>query len=205
MNELNRAHPLICEIVGSIATVRFNRPAERNSLSTVNLAELDTVLSPLIGNRTLKTIIFTGTDNSFLSGADIRELALLNGKTARDFSRRGQLLFQKIAEAPQTTIAAVNGFCMGGGMDLALACDIRLASPTAVFAHPGARLGIITGWGGTQRLSRLIGKARTIELFTTVRRLTSSEALKIGLITGIYEPVLAGAINVAERLAVTSC
>ena len=200
MNELNPARSIICKIVGSIATVRFNRPGERNSLSTVTLAELDTLFSTLIGNRNLQTIIFTGTDNTFLSGADIRELATLDPKTALDFSRRGQRLFQKMADAPQTTIAAVNGFCLGGGMDLALACDIRVASPAAVFAHPGARLGIITGWGGTQRLSRIIGKARTIELFTTASRLTSTEALKIGLITGIYEPVLDGAIDMAKTL-----
>jgi enoyl-CoA hydratase len=200
MNEPNPAPPIICEIVRSIATVRFNRLTESNSLSTTTLAELDTLLSTLIGNRNLQAIIFTGTDNAFLSGADIRELATLDIETAVNFSRTGQRVFQKIAEASQTTIAAVNGFCMGGGMDLALACDNRVASPSAVFAHPGARLGIITGWGGTQRLPRIIGKARTIELFTTARRLTSTEALKIGLITAIYEPVLEGAINVAKTL-----
>src|SRR5882724_12394656 len=103
MNELNPARSIICKIVGSIATVRFNRPGERNSLSTVTLAELDTLFSTLIGNRNLQTIIFTGTDNTFLSGADIRELATLDPKTALDFSRRGQRLFQKMADAPQTT------------------------------------------------------------------------------------------------------
>jgi enoyl-CoA hydratase/carnithine racemase len=200
MNDLNPARPIITDINGSTATIRFNRPAERNSLSTVNLAELDTLLSTLIEDRNLRTLIFTGTGNTFLSGADIRELATLDSKTALDFSRTGQRLFQRIADAPQTTIAAVNGFCMGGGMDLALACHIRLASPNAVFAHPGARLGIITGWGGTQRLPRLIGKSRTIELFTTARRFTSNEALKIGLITGIYDPVLAGALKMAKTL-----
>ena len=178
--------------------VTFNRPASRNSLSIAALYELDSLLSILVNKPALKTLIFTGVEDVFLSGANIRELSSLDSVTAREFSSLGQKLFQRLAEAPQLTIAAINGYCMGGGLDFALACDIRLAASTAVFAHPGARLGIITGWGGTQRLPRLIGKARAIEFFVTARLLVSNEALRIGLITGIFDPVIEEALSIAN-------
>ena len=116
-----------------------------------------------------------------------------------EFARRGQRLFQKIGAAPQLTIAAINGYCMGGGLDLALACRLRYASPDAIFAHPGARLGIITGWGGTQRLPRLVGAARALEILTTAKRVTSGEALEMGLVNGISEHVLGVAQEAAQR------
>ena len=178
--------------------VTFNRPASRNSLSIAALYELDSLLSILVNKPALKTLIFTGVENVFLSGANIRELSSLDSVTAREFSSLGQKLFQRLTDAPQLTIAAINGYCMGGGLDFALACDIRLAASTAVFAHPGARLGIITGWGGTQRLPRLIGKARAIEFFVTARLLVSNEALRIGLITGIFDPVIEEALSIAN-------
>ena len=178
--------------------VTFNRPASRNSLSIATLSELDSLLSILVNKPALKTLIFTGVEDVFLSGANIRELSSLDSVTAREFSSLGQKLFQRLTDAPQLTIAAINGYCMGGGLDFALACDIRLAASTAVFAHPGARLGIITGWGGTQRLSRLIGKARAIEFFVTARLLVSNEALRIGLITGIFDPVIEEALSIAN-------
>jgi enoyl-CoA hydratase len=195
MNELNRRGPIITRISDAIATVTFNRPHERNSLSTKILDSLDVILSDLSANTELQTIIFTGSGNTFLSGADIRELTTLNPQTARDFSRRGQGLCEQIASAPQLTIAAINGYCIGGGLDLALACDIRVASTTAIFGHPGARLGIITGWGGTQRLPRLIGKARALEFFVTARTLTSKEALEIGLVSRVGDPVIDSAVQ----------
>jgi enoyl-CoA hydratase len=178
--------------------VTFNRPASRNSLSIATLSELDSLLSILVNKPALKTLIFTGVEDVFLSGANIRELSSLDSVTAREFSSLGQKLFQRLTDAPQLTIAAINGYCMGGGLDFALACDIRLAASTAVFAHPGARLGIITGWGGTQRLPRLIGKARAIEFFVTARLLVSNEALRIGLITGIFDPVIEEALSIAN-------
>jgi len=178
--------------------VTFNRPASRNSLSIATLSELDSLLSILVNKPALKTLIFTGVEDLFLSGANIRELSSLDSVTAREFSSLGQKLFQRLTDAPQLTIAAINGYCMGGGLDFALACDIRLAASTAVFAHPGARLAIITGWGGTQRLPRLIGKARAIEFFVTARLLVSNEALRIGLITGIFDPVIEEALSIAN-------
>ena len=126
-------------------------------------------------------------------------MQFLTPDSARAFAERGQNLFQRIADARQLTIAAVNGYCMGGGLDLALACRVRVASPSAVFAHPGARLGIITGWGGTQRLARLVGAARALEMFTTARRLTAAEALEFGLVDVLAEDALARAAEIAGR------
>ena len=189
---------VIVEARSSFAIIRFNRPAERNPLSIATLEELERAVAGLIARTDLKAIIFTGTGDVFASGANIRELRTLTRVTAKEFSKRGQRLFQKIADAPQLTIAAINGYCMGGALDLALACDIRCASPRAVFAHPGARLGIITGWGGTQRLPRLIGAARALEMFTTARRVGSHEALEIGLVSRIGEPVVDCAIEIAK-------
>jgi enoyl-CoA hydratase len=192
--------PLLTNLSGSTAIVTFNRPERRNSLSTAILVELDDLLKNLANNPDLKTLIFTGVGNVFLSGANISELSSLESGTAHEFSLLGQRLVKRLADTRQLTIAAINGYCMGGGLDFALACDIRLSSSNAVFAHPGARLGIITGWGGTQRLPRLIGKARAIEFFVTARRLASHEALKVGLITGICDPVIREAMVLANKM-----
>lgn len=181
-----------------LAIIRLNRPAERNQLSISTLAELDDAVSELTIRTDTAAIIFTGTADVFASGASIRELRTLTPETAKEFAERGQRLFQKIADATQLTIAAVNGYCMGGGLDLALACNLRCASTDAVFAHPGARLGIITGWGGTQRLPRLIGTARALEMFTTARRLNSNEARQFGLVSRVSDPVLDAAIEIAQ-------
>ncbi|HEX8492677.1 MAG TPA: enoyl-CoA hydratase/isomerase family protein [Pyrinomonadaceae bacterium] len=192
---------VVVESRASIAIIRLNRPAERNQLSIATLAELDAAVSALIARADLSSVIFTGTADVFASGANIRELRALTPLTAREFAERGQRLLQKIADAPQLTIAAVNGYCMGGGLDLALACKLRCASRNAVFAHPGARLGIITGWGGTQRLPRLIGAARALEIFATARRVTSDEAYSIGLVNCLSESALDAALDLAQRYA----
>jgi enoyl-CoA hydratase len=189
---------VIVEARSSFAILRINRPAERNSLSVATLEELDSAVASLTARTNISAIIFTGTDEVFASGANIRELRQLTPASAREFAKRGQRLFQRIADAKQLTIAAVNGYCMGGALDLALACDLRCASPDATFAHPGARLGIITGWGGTQRLPRLIGAARALEMFATAKRVTSNEAYEMGLVNRIGEPVLDCAIEIAR-------
>lgn len=190
---------LVVELVDTAAIIRFNRPARRNSLSSGTLTRLDSIFTQVTSLTEVDTIIFTGTQDVFASGADIRELAGLNPTSARTFSERGQTLFQRIADAPQLTIAAINGYCMGGALDLSLACDVRVASSGAVFAHPGSQLGIITGWGGTQRLPRLIGKARALELFMTARRFDAAEALQMGLVSAIEDPVLDAAIRLAHN------
>lgn len=191
---------ILTEIFGRTAVIRLNRPAERNSLSIQTLRELKEAFHSLSTRSDIKTIIFTGAESVFASGADIKELRTLTAETAEEFALRGQQLFQEIAEAEQATIAAINGFCMGGGLDLALACDFRFASSWAVFAHPGARLGIITGWGGTQRLPRLVGAMRALEILLTARRIGSAEALEIGLVNRVGDPVLNLALEFAEKL-----
>ncbi len=191
---------VIVEARSPVVIIRLNRPAERNPLSIATLNQLDAAVSALVERADIKAIIFTGADDVFASGANIRELRTLTPATAGEFARRGRILFEKIASAAQLTIAAINGYCMGGGLDLALACDLRYASSHAVFAHPGARLGIITGWGGTQRLPRLIGMHRALEFLLTARRMTSSEALEIGLVNRISDPVLEDACEAAQTL-----
>jgi enoyl-CoA hydratase len=188
---------LIVEERGSHVIIRLNRPAERNSLSLATLEELDRLVHAFSARTDISAIIFTGTGDVFASGANIRELRALTPETAKAFARLGQQLMQRIADAPQLTVAAVNGYCMGGGLDLALACDLRCASPAAVFAHPGARLGIITGWGGTQRLPRLIGQTRALEMFTTAHRVTATEAYEMGLVNCVGDPVLGSAFELA--------
>ena len=192
---------IVTTLDGAIAVIRFNQPAQRNPLSINTLHDLEKVLSELTVRDDIKTLIFTGTADVFASGANIRELAQLDSVSALQFSQLGQRIFQAIADASQLTIAAINGYCMGGALDLALACDIRVASKSAVFSHPGARLGIITGWGGTQRLPRTVGRARAIEFFATARRYSSAAALEMGLISGVGDPVIEYARELAGRAA----
>lgn len=189
---------IIVEHRDSLAIIRLNQPRHRNSLSIRTLERLDKAITSVIQSNGIAALIFTGTENVFASGADIRELAALTPASGEVFADLGQSVFRKIANAEQTTIAAVNGYCIGGGLDLALACDIRCASANASFAHPGARLGIITGWGGTQRLPRLVGPARALEMFATAHRLTSTEAFEIGLVTRIGDPVLECALELVS-------
>jgi enoyl-CoA hydratase/carnithine racemase len=190
---------VVVEERGALAVIRINRPEQKNSLSAATLSDLDEAFSSLSAREDINAIIFTGTQDVFASGADIRELQTLTSDTALEFARRGQRLFQKISEARQLTIAAINGYCMGGGLDLALACRLRVASPGAVFAHPGARLGIITGWGGTQRLPALVGAPLAIEMFATARRLSAREALDAGLVGSVDADALAFAFELASR------
>jgi enoyl-CoA hydratase len=188
---------IITQLSGPLATICFNRPTERNPLSTATLHELRDTLAKVIARPDIKAIVFTGTDDVFAAGADIRELTQLDSESAKQFSQLGQGLCQMIADAPQLTVASINGYCMGGALDLVLACDVRIASATAVFAHPGARLGIITGWGGTQRLPRIIGKAHAIEFFATARNCTAARALELGLVSEIADPVVDRALELA--------
>jgi enoyl-CoA hydratase len=192
------SHAIVTEVNNSIAILRFNRPVKRNPLSLSTLQELERSLSTLLPRADIGAIIFTGSNDVFASGADIRELAQLNPASAFELSRFGQGLFQSIADARQITIAAINGYCMGGALDLALACDVRIASRGAVFSHPGGKLGIITGWGGTQRLPRIIGRAPAIELFVTTGRYSSESALEMGLVSRVADPVLEVAVEEAR-------
>lgn len=190
---------LILDIRPPLAVIRFNHPAGRNKLSVPTLQELDAALTALEHRTDVRAIIFTGTADVFASGADINQLSTFMPDSAYTFARRGQKLFRRITESQRLTIAAVNGFCFGGALDLALSCHLRFASSSATFAHPGARLGIITGWSGTQRLPRLIGETRALEMLITARRLTSAEALRWGLVHRVCDPVVEEAVAEVER------
>ena len=138
----------------------------------------------------LKQLIITGNARFFSAGADLNEISQLTAPQAFEFSRAGQALMLAIDLFPVPVIAAIRGYCMGGGMDLALACDYRIAARSVVFGHRGASLGIMTGWGGTQRLPRLIGKARAVQMFLLAEMVKADEALRIGLVDAISnEPV----------------
>ena len=186
MSDRHSSDLILTDVRDSVAVITFDSPATRNALSTEMQNCLEQIVTDLTSRRDVRTLVFTGRDNAFLAGANIRELSQLDQRSASAFSERGQSLFQNIAQSGRRTIAAINGFCMGGGLDFALACDIRVAAPNAEFAHPGARLGIITGWGGTQRLPRLIGRTRAIEFFITARRVSADEAFTIGLVDRIH-------------------
>jgi enoyl-CoA hydratase len=167
--------------------IRFSRPEIRNPLSVEVLGLIDEVLANLETRDEIARLVFTGTDNIFASGANLNEIAEVNGGNAMEFAERGQALMNRIAALPQETVAAVNGFCYGGALDLALACRRRIASPGATFCHPGAGLGIMTGWGGTQRLPRLVGEAAALEMFLTGEPVNADGALRIGLIEKISD------------------
>jgi enoyl-CoA hydratase/carnithine racemase len=141
------------------------------------------------------SIIFAGNERYFSTGAELEEIAALDGPTAYEFSKMGQALMDAIACFPAPVYAAVSGYCMGGGLDLALACHHRIAAPHAVFGHRGAALGLITGWGGTQRLPRLVGKGRALQMFVTAEKITALQALGIGLVDAIADDPVAEAVR----------
>ena len=177
----------------------FNRPKIRSPLSIFVLEKLHCIIDRIEIDKTIKTVVFTGTEDVFASGADLREIAKVTKETGREFALRGQTLMSKIADLDQITIAAINGFCFGGALDLALSCDKRIASPNAQFSHPGANLGIMTGWGGTQRLPRLVGEAKALEMFLTAKRVDANEALQIGLIDEISDKPLVDCFGKTSR------
>ncbi|MEO8433599.1 MAG: enoyl-CoA hydratase/isomerase family protein [Pyrinomonadaceae bacterium] len=192
---------IVAETRGAVSVIRLNNPKQKNALSGEVLDTLDRTIKELSCRPEMAVIIFTGSAAVFASGANINELRQLTPSAANEFALRGQQVFQSIVEAKPLTIAAINGHCVGGGLDFALACDLRFASAGALFRHPGATLGIVTGWGGTQRLPRLIGVAPAVELFITAKSISSQEALRLGLVTRIADPVLEYALEFACELA----
>ena len=145
-----------------------------------------------------RPLIITGNSKFFSAGADLNEIAALRGTEAFAFSRFGQRLTQAVADFPALTIAAISGYCMGGGIDLALSCDIRIATPDAIFGHRGAALGILTGWGGTQRLPRLIGRGRALQMFLAAETVTGQQAYEIGLVNALVPDPVKAALEFAS-------
>jgi len=145
--------------------------------------------------REPQALIVTGNRMFFSAGADLREIADLTGPQAYEFSRMGQTMMNAVQQFPAPVYAAISGYCLGGGLDLALACHRRIASPNAVLGHRGAALGLITGWGGTQRLPRLVGNAKALEMFVAAEKLHAREALRYGLIDAIAEDPVADSVR----------
>jgi enoyl-CoA hydratase/carnithine racemase len=139
-------------------------------------------------------LVISGVPN-FSAGADLNEISQLRGPDALTFAHAGQQLMNLIEHYPAAVFAAISGYCMGGGLDLALACHRRIAAPNAIFGHRGAALGLITGWGGTQRLPRLIGKARALEMFVAAEKMHAAQALRIGLVAAVAEDPVANALR----------
>ena len=189
------SNPLTTEANGDALIVRFVRPEVRNPLSADVIAALNGVIDNL--SPETERLILTGSNGVFASGADLREVALLDATSAKEFAKLGQGLMRRISELPFTTVAAINGPCFGGALDLALACKRRIATQSATFCRPGARLGTIAGWGGTQRLPRLIGEARALEMFFTAEPFPAEWALQAGLIDRIDEDPVRAALEEA--------
>ena len=158
-----------------------------NRLSRVMLRQLSEAVKIVPSD---KPLILTGNKNFFSAGADLHEVAALSAAKAYEFAQAGQVLMNAIDQFPAPVYAAVEGYCLGGGLDLALACDYRMAAPNAVFGHRGAALGLITGWGGTQRLPRLIGKGRALQMFCAAEKVAAALAFEIGLVHAIADDPL---------------
>jgi enoyl-CoA hydratase/carnithine racemase len=148
-----------------------------------------------------RPLIITGNQKFFSAGAELAEITALTGPDALEFSKMGQALMTEIERFPAPVYAAINGYCMGGGMDLVLACHRRIASPHAIFGHRGAALGLITGWSGTQRLPRLIGKAKALEMFIAAEKIHAADALRFGLVDIVTDdPVAEAARELGRRI-----
>jgi enoyl-CoA hydratase/carnithine racemase len=179
------------ERLEGVRVLRLRSEDGTNRLTREVVLKLTTAISEFA--RQSSPIVITGNDRFFSAGADLREIVALDGPTAFGFSKLGQELMAIVANFPAPVYAAVSGYCMGGGLDLALACHGRIATPEAVFGHRGAALGLITGWGGTQRLPHLIGKARALELFVAAEKLNAHQALRIGLVDAVADDPVAEA------------
>jgi enoyl-CoA hydratase/carnithine racemase len=178
------------EQLSTVTVLRLISSDGTNRLSRARVLALTVCVQALAENP--KPLIITGNERFFSAGAELSEIAELTGPAAYEFAKMGQALMHAVDQFPAPVCAAVSGYCMGGGLDLALACDRRIAHPHAVFGHRGAALGLITGWGGTQRLPRLVGRARALEMFVAAEKLTAAKALEFGLIDAIEgDPVAA--------------
>jgi enoyl-CoA hydratase len=184
----------------SVAIVRLNRPEKLNALSLEMILALSDAFKSLDSETQLRALILTGAgEKAFCAGTDIAELTALDKGSAREVSEHGQALCNQIESLGVPVIAAINGIAAGGGCELALACHIRIASPNAAFSLPETKLGILPGYGGTQRLAREIGKGRALEMMLTARTVGAEEALRIGLINRVA--ATGGLLTEAEAFA----
>ena len=173
---------------GGILTVTISRPAAMNALNTLFFQEFNLLLDEFGSRKELKVMIMTGEGKAFVAGADIAEMVHKNDVEGTEFSRIGQKLFDRIEQLPFPVIGAINGFALGGGCELAMSCDFRIASKMAKFGQPETNLGLIPGYAATQRLSRLCGMGNALWLLVTADTITAEDALRIGLVQKVVEP-----------------
>ncbi len=177
---------LLYEASDGVAVITLNRPKVLNALNTALMGELDRAAAAAKTDPAVRVVILTGSgEKAFAAGADIGELAVLSPLQAVEYARRGQRITRNLEELGKPVIAAVNGFALGGGCELAMACTLRIAAASARFGQPEVSLGIIPGYGGTQRLSRLVGKGRALDLVLTGRMVNADEALAMGLVNKV--------------------
>ena len=201
---------LTLEVADGIAVLAISRPAALNALNSETLDELNVCLSEIEANDDIKAVILTGGPDkkgnefkSFVAGADIAEMVNFTAPEARAFGIKASEPFFKLMNMRQVTIAAVNGFALGGGCEISMACDIRIASENAIFGQPECGLGIIPGFGGTQRLARLVGAGMAKQMIYTARNIKADEAYRIGLVNAVYplEELLPAAKKMAAGIA----
>ncbi|MBI2058598.1 MAG: enoyl-CoA hydratase/isomerase family protein [Nitrospirae bacterium] len=180
---------VLTETNGSVLKITFNRPDALNAINQATARELDEAVATLAGDPEVKVGLFTGAgDKAFVAGADVKEIPIGDPAKSRAFIERMQKVTREIETCRKPTIAAINGFALGGGMEVALACSIRIASEKAKMGLPEINLGIMPGWGGTQRLARLVGVGRAMHLTLTGDFVTAQEALAMGLVTKVVPP-----------------
>ncbi len=195
---------LLFEKRGNVALVTINRPEKLNALNDATITELEKVFTEIKTDDEIYVAIITGAgEKAFVAGADIKELNQMNVINGEAMSVKGQRVFDQIENLGKPVIAAVNGYALGGGCELAMACHIRVASAKAKFGQPEVNLGIIPGYGGTQRLARLINPGRALEYILTGDMIDAEEALRIGLVNRVYEPeeLMDQAFELANKIA----
>lgn len=194
---------LLFEKKGNIGIISINRPKALNALNTAVLEDLDKAIDKIMEDDSIYIVILTGEGRAFVAGADIGEMKDMDIHEARKFAERGTKVFRKIEIMEKPVIAAVNGFALGGGCELAMACDIRIASEKAKFGQPEVGLGITPGFAGTQRLSRIVGIGKAKELIYTTDMIDGEEAYRIGLANKVVSPdkLMEEALDMAEKIA----
>ena len=187
---------------GAVGLITMNRPEALNALNDQVIRELDAVLDQVEEREDILVAVLTGAGRAFVAGADIGQMSQLTAAQAKEFGVLGNRVFLKLEQLTKPTIAAVNGFALGGGCELAMACDIRLASARAKFGQPETSLGITPGFGGTQRLPRIVGVSKAMELILTAKVIGAAEAKSIGLVSEVYPPeeLMPKAMEMAEAI-----
>lgn len=185
-----------------VAILTFQRPSVLNALNQAVMAEFSQWLDEIAANAEIRVLLITGEGRAFVAGADISQMRDLDRDTATQVARQGQAVFSKLERMPQPTIALIHGFALGGGMELAMACDLRIAAEGTQFGQPEVCLGIVPGFGGTQRLSRIVGRGRALELLLIGHRIDAQEAYRIGLVNRVVpaDELLAAGRETAQQL-----